>query len=394
MTIHDLHFLAHPERTSAEIRRDYPALVREHAHRAARIVVPSQLHRGRSRATAGRLRRTHRGVSTGCAGLAAARQRRRRTATFCSSAPRAEKKRRRAARRIRAPDRQPVVKRRSLVLAGQATDEARPWLERLARPPLAGRVRHIGYVDPSNRQALYSGARLLVMPSFDEGFGIPVLEAMTLGVPVVASNRGALPEVLGDAGPLVDPDNPDGNGWRDRPPARRRRLCRRPAPRKACCAHVSSTGHARRGSSMTPIARPSRIARAADPEHADADWYRRARTRRPCHRRRPLPRWPVARMVARQQLRMSSCSTRRRRSPSRSMRAAFARGSSPARPERGGSRCSCRRAWLAITSTCFLHPPTPRRFGSPCHRGDDSRRLVRRPPRVVSRARRHCVGAG
>jgi glycosyltransferase involved in cell wall biosynthesis len=81
-------------------------------------------------------------------------------------------------------------------------------LERLARPPLAGRVRHIGYVDPSNRLELYSGARLLVMPSFDEGFGIPVLEAMTLGVPVVASNRGALPEVLGDAGPLVNPDDP------------------------------------------------------------------------------------------------------------------------------------------------------------------------------------------
>ena len=95
------------------------------------------------------------------------------------------------------------------MLAGRATEEARPWLERIARPPLAGRVRHIGYVQPADRQALYAGARLLVMPSFDEGFGIPVLEAMTLGVPVVASNRGSLPEVLGDAGPLVNPDEPD-----------------------------------------------------------------------------------------------------------------------------------------------------------------------------------------
>jgi len=50
---------------------------------------------------------------------------------------------------------------------------------------------------------------MLVMPSFDEGFGLPVLEAMTLGVPVVASNRGSLPEVLGDAGPLVNPDEPE-----------------------------------------------------------------------------------------------------------------------------------------------------------------------------------------
>ncbi len=99
-----------------------------------------------------------------------------------------------------------------LVLAGKATEDARPWLERLTRSPLAGRARHIGYVGPSDRQALYAGARLLVMPSFHEGFGMTVLEAMALGVPVVASNRGALPELLGDAGPLVDPGDPAAIG--------------------------------------------------------------------------------------------------------------------------------------------------------------------------------------
>ena len=102
-----------------------------------------------------------------------------------------------------------LARRRDLprmVLAGKALEEARPWLDRIARPPLSGHVEHIGYVEAPDRRALYEGARLLVQPSFDEGFGIPVLEAMTLGVPVVASNRGALPEVVGDAGPLVDPE--------------------------------------------------------------------------------------------------------------------------------------------------------------------------------------------
>jgi alpha-1,3-rhamnosyl/mannosyltransferase len=96
-----------------------------------------------------------------------------------------------------------------LVLAGQAVEASRPLLDRIARPPLAGRVTHRGYVDPADRRALYEGARLLVQPSFEEGFGLPVLEAMTIGVPVVAASRGALPEVVGDAGPLVDPGQPD-----------------------------------------------------------------------------------------------------------------------------------------------------------------------------------------
>jgi glycosyltransferase involved in cell wall biosynthesis len=56
---------------------------------------------------------------------------------------------------------------------------------------------------------LYAGATALLLPSFFEGFGLPVLEAMTVGVPVIASDRGALPEVLGDAGLLVSPDDPE-----------------------------------------------------------------------------------------------------------------------------------------------------------------------------------------
>jgi glycosyltransferase involved in cell wall biosynthesis len=96
-----------------------------------------------------------------------------------------------------------------LIVAGKADDGASDWIDRMKRPPLNAHVRHIGYVDPSGTRDLYAGARMLVVPSYEEGFGIPVLEAMTLGVPVVAARRGALPEVLGDAGQLVDPERPE-----------------------------------------------------------------------------------------------------------------------------------------------------------------------------------------
>ena len=65
-----------------------------------------------------------------------------------------------------------------------------------------------GYVPDADLPALYSGARCFVYPSFFEGFGLPPLEAMKCGVPVIAGNRTSLIEVVGDAGILVDPLDP------------------------------------------------------------------------------------------------------------------------------------------------------------------------------------------
>ncbi len=70
-------------------------------------------------------------------------------------------------------------------------------------------IRHLGYVDDALLPGLYAGASAFVLPSLHEGFGLPCLEAMASGVPVVAADRGALPATCGDAALLVEPRRPD-----------------------------------------------------------------------------------------------------------------------------------------------------------------------------------------
>jgi glycosyltransferase involved in cell wall biosynthesis len=72
------------------------------------------------------------------------------------------------------------------------------------------RVRRLGYVPSEDLDALYNEAVAMCFPSRFEGFGAPVLEAMSRSCPVIAADSTALPEVVGDAGRLVSPDNADG----------------------------------------------------------------------------------------------------------------------------------------------------------------------------------------
>jgi len=81
----------------------------------------------------------------------------------------------------------------------------------VARLGIDERVRRLGYVTDEQLAALYAGASLLAFPSRFEGFGLPVLEAMAAGCPVVAADATALPSLVGDAGVLLDPD--DVPGW-------------------------------------------------------------------------------------------------------------------------------------------------------------------------------------
>ena len=73
----------------------------------------------------------------------------------------------------------------------------------------AERVRFMNDMADEDLPGLYAGAELFVLPSLDEGFGLPALEAMACGTPVIVSNGGALPEVVGDAGLIFDLSQPD-----------------------------------------------------------------------------------------------------------------------------------------------------------------------------------------
>jgi alpha-1,3-rhamnosyl/mannosyltransferase len=107
--------------------------------------------------------------------------------------------------------RRPGMPLLSLVLAGvdRGVGDRLRGYAREAESPDA--VVCLGAVADSQLLTLYRGAAALVYPSRYEGFGLPVLEAMACGTPVIASHAASIPEVLGEAGVLLDPD--DEPGW-------------------------------------------------------------------------------------------------------------------------------------------------------------------------------------
>lgn len=97
-----------------------------------------------------------------------------------------------------------------LVLVGYKGWQNASIMERLAAAESEGWARYLGYVEAEQLPQLFAGARAFVFPSHYEGFGLPVLEAMSAGVAVVTSTRSSLPEVAAEAAALCEPDDIEG----------------------------------------------------------------------------------------------------------------------------------------------------------------------------------------
>ncbi len=117
----------------------------------------------------------------------------------------AVQKRKNIARLVEAFERAPAGWK--LALAGSQGFGAAEILARISASPRRQDIQVLGYVSAPDLAQWYARARVFAFLSLDEGFGMPVLEAMAAGVPVIAARRAALPEVCGDAALLVDPED-------------------------------------------------------------------------------------------------------------------------------------------------------------------------------------------
>lgn len=101
----------------------------------------------------------------------------------------------------------------SLVITGKKGWYYEGLFKKVEELNLGEKVIFTGYIDDGDKPALYKGARMFAFPSLYEGFGLPPLEAMASGVPVISSNTSSMPEVVGEAGILLSPKNK--NAWVD-----------------------------------------------------------------------------------------------------------------------------------------------------------------------------------
>ena len=214
VTVHDLSFRLVPDAHSRLLSLGMRLLVPLGARRAQRIIVDA----ASTREDLHRLLRTPRDkVDVIPLGLGAPQSQATampeaelrawldagvRRLALCVAAKRAHKN---LIRLIGALAQIPAEDRPLLVLPGYSTPHEARLRARATELKVEDSVRFLDWVSPEAIEGLYAAADVFVFPSLMEGFGLPVLEAMARGVPVVCSNSGSLPEVAGDAAVLFDP---------------------------------------------------------------------------------------------------------------------------------------------------------------------------------------------
>ena len=203
-TFHDL-FVLTGEYSTPEFRARFAEQARQAARRADAIVAVSAFTAGQVEQLLGveraRIHVVHHGVRALTAPSGTVREN-----VILSVG--AIQKRKNVARLVEAFER--MGKGWRLVLAGSATGYgAGEILGCIAASPARERILVTGYISAPELADWYGRAAVFAFPSLDEGFGMPVLEAMAAGVPVLAGNRSALPEVAGDAALLVNPEDVD-----------------------------------------------------------------------------------------------------------------------------------------------------------------------------------------
>ena len=215
-TFHDL-FVMSGDYSTAGFRARFSELARDAAERSDHIIAVSEYTAGQIAGRLGvpreRISVVHHGVRpvSQCSGqeLAGFREKHGLEGEFILHIG-ALQKRKNIERLVEAFE--AIGGQRTLVLAGSDGFGAEKIIERITRSPARERIRRLGYVDRRMLERLYQTAAVLAFPSLDEGFGLPVLEAMSAGLPVVTSNRSALAEVAGEAALLADPEDADAIG--------------------------------------------------------------------------------------------------------------------------------------------------------------------------------------
>ncbi len=217
LTVHDVTFFILPRRYPLVRRLYFQALTMQAARRAKAVLVPSRSVGDEARPflgiSADKLTVTHEGVDPAfrpldietCAGLA--RERYGLPDGYLLSLGTREPGKNREAILWAMRYLLDLGGDPQLAVVGQPAWGAERDQDAAARLGLAQRVHFTGYVPQDDLPALYNAAPVFVFPSLHEGFGLPVLEAMACGTPVVTSNVSALPEIAGDAAILVDPND-------------------------------------------------------------------------------------------------------------------------------------------------------------------------------------------